>query len=57
MKIFISGVSAAFVPVHSGGPVPDFNGVPFSAHYEHLIIMVGFSYPISEFCQGIFGTE
>ena len=27
----ISGVIAAFVPVYSGGPVPDSHGVPFSA--------------------------
>ena len=31
-----SGIIAVFVPDHSGGPVPDFNGVPFSAHGEHL---------------------
>jgi len=28
--------SAAFVPDHSGGPVPDFNGVPYQAQNEHL---------------------
>jgi hypothetical protein len=27
---------AAFVPNYSGGPVPDFNGVPFSASIRHL---------------------
>lgn len=32
--------SAAFVPNYSGGPVPDFHGVPCSAPKEHLNIFV-----------------
>ena len=32
----VSGDVAAFVPDYSGGPVPDSNGVPSSARYEHL---------------------
>jgi hypothetical protein len=32
----VSGKVAAVVPDHSGGPVPDFNGVPFLARFEHL---------------------
>jgi hypothetical protein len=27
---------AAFVPDYSGGPVPDFNGVPYQALVKHL---------------------
>jgi hypothetical protein len=47
----VSGDCAAFVPDHSGGPVPDLNGVPFFSSGEHLdchqII------PDSFYCQAI----
>jgi hypothetical protein len=31
---------AAFVPDYSGGPIPDFHGVPFYARNKHLNINI-----------------
>ena len=49
----VSGVYAAFVPDYSGGPVPDFHGVPLQALYEHLSELAH-SYTARGFCQAIF---